>query len=40
MFISIVYIVTLRAEDKLKAEGKYEEHYNEINNKTIDGRIE
>jgi len=29
-----------RAEDKLKAEGKYEEHYNEINNKTIDGRIE
>ena len=29
-----------RAEDKLKAEGKYEEHYNEINNKIIDDRID
>jgi len=27
-------------EDKLKAEGKYEEHYNKINNKIIDSRIE
>ena len=29
-----------RAEDKLKAEGKYEEHYNKINNKILDGRVE
>ena len=29
-----------RAEDKLKAEGKYEEHYNEINNKIIDDRVD
>ena len=29
-----------KAEDKLKAEGKYEEHYNKINNKILDGRIE
>jgi len=29
-----------RAEDKLKAEGNYEEHYNKINNKIIDSRIE
>ena len=29
-----------RAEDKLKAEGKYEEHYKEINNKIIDDRID
>ena len=29
-----------RFEDKLKAEGKYEEHYKNINNKIIDGRIE
>jgi|TARA_B110000967_G_C18658631_1_gene447025 hypothetical protein len=28
-----------RAEDKLKLEGNYEEHYNNINNKIIDGRI-
>jgi hypothetical protein len=28
-----------RAEDKLKAEGKYEEHYAKINNKVIDSRI-
>ena len=27
-------------EDKLKAEGKYQEYYNEINNKIIDNRIE
>ena len=27
-------------EDKLKAEGKYEEHYNKIKNKIIDSRIE
>ena len=27
-------------EDKLKAEGNYEEHYNKINNKIIDSRIE
>jgi|TARA_B100000287_G_C20513958_1_gene734182 hypothetical protein len=29
-----------RFEDKLKAEGKYEEYYKNINNKIIDGRIE
>ena len=29
-----------RAEDKLKSEGKYEEHYNNINNKIIDNRVE
>ena len=29
-----------RAEDKLKAEGKYEEHYNKINNKIIDDRVD
>jgi len=29
-----------KAEDKLKKEGKYEEHYNKINNKIIDDRIE
>ena len=29
-----------KAEDKLKREGKYEEHYNKINNKIIDNRIE
>tara|TARA_R110000782_G_scaffold83153_1_gene163188 strand:- start:148 stop:657 length:510 start_codon:yes stop_codon:yes gene_type:complete len=29
-----------KAEDKLKAEGKYEEHYNNINNKIIDNRVE
>ena len=29
-----------RAEDKLKAEGKYEEHYKEINNKIIDDRVD
>ena len=27
-------------EDKLKAEGKYQEYYKEINNKIIDNRIE
>jgi len=27
-------------EDKLKAEGKYQEYYNGINNKIIDDRIE
>tara|TARA_R100000541_G_scaffold40536_1_gene48097 strand:- start:689 stop:1258 length:570 start_codon:yes stop_codon:yes gene_type:complete len=27
-------------EDKLKAEGKYEEHFNEVNNKVIDSRIQ
>jgi hypothetical protein len=26
-------------EDKLKAEGKYEDHFNKINNKIIDSRI-
>ena len=29
-----------RAEDKLKAEGKYQKHYNKINNEIIDSRIE
>ena len=29
-----------KAEDKLKAEGKYEEHYAKINNKILDSRIE
>ena len=29
-----------KAEDKLKREGKYEEHYNKINNKILDNRIE
>jgi hypothetical protein len=29
-----------RFEDKLKQEGKYEEHYNKINNEIIDKRIE
>ena len=29
-----------RAEDKLKKEGNYSKHYNEINNKILDGRIE
>jgi hypothetical protein len=29
-----------KAEDKLKAEGKYKEHYAEINNKIIDSRVE
>tara|TARA_R100000541_G_scaffold18088_1_gene27882 strand:+ start:144 stop:719 length:576 start_codon:yes stop_codon:yes gene_type:complete len=29
-----------RAEDKLKAEGKYQKHYNKINNEIIDNRIE
>ena len=29
-----------RAEDKLKAEGKYQEHYKEINNKIINSRVE
>lgn len=28
------------AEDKLKAEGKYEEHYNKMNNKILDNRID
>jgi hypothetical protein len=28
-----------KAEDKLKAEGKYEEHYTKINNKIIDLRV-
>ena len=28
-----------KAEDKLKREGKYEEHYNKINNEVIDHRI-
>jgi len=28
-----------KSEDKLKLEGKYEEHYNNINNKIIDNRI-
>ena len=28
-----------KAEDKLRAEGKYEEHYNKINDKIIDKRI-
>ena len=27
-------------EDKLKSEGKYQEHYKEINNKIIDSRVE
>ena len=27
-------------EDKLKAEGKYEEHFNKINNSVVDNRIE
>ena len=29
-----------KAEDKLKQEGKYEEHYTKINNKILDGRID
>ncbi len=29
-----------RAEDKLKTDGKYQEHYNKINNKILDSRIE
>ena len=29
-----------KAEDKLKAEGKYEEHYTKINNKILDNRID
>ena len=29
-----------KAEDKLKAEGKYEEHYAKINNKILDNRID
>ena len=29
-----------KAEDKLKKEGKYKEHYNKINDKIIDNRID
>jgi hypothetical protein len=29
-----------KAEDKLKQEGKYEEHYKNLNNQIIDSRVE